>query len=71
MSAKIEHKVEKLDDCTSRYRVYGGWIVRTIWNGRSILIAETFVPDPNNKWKVIEPVVPDVEMDYTSDPLPA
>lgn len=39
---------------TDRLKVPGGWIVRTVAEGRneSIGVALTFVPDPGHKWSL-------------------
>ena len=50
----VSDLVKDGDSCrTSRLRVPGGWIVKTIFyfsDGSGI--AQTFLPDPNYKWKL-------------------
>ena len=44
---------EKIDDLYFRAKVFGGWIVKSIFYiGYDIGVSMTFVPDPNHEWEL-------------------
>jgi hypothetical protein len=44
---------QRIDDCTERTRVPGGWLVRyREQNIGGLAVAMTFVPDVDNTWRL-------------------
>lgn len=68
MQKKIEFRWEQIeyfgdDDLsgmlTSRAKVFGGWILRTVsWNRKDKCQSEsiTFIPDVNHQWVILKPI---------------
>lgn len=45
---------EEIDDQTSRLKVPGGWIVRTIVNSPPSSVHQIFVEDAHHEWLTVE-----------------
>jgi len=53
MAIEYSKKFEKIDDDTSRLRVYGGWIIRTIAvTSEGVGVHTFFMQDVMNVWKL-------------------
>ena len=46
-----KHYWEKIDECTHRMKVFGGWVVQVNFGDST---SVTFVPDQNHHWKLGE-----------------
>jgi hypothetical protein len=51
MRTKLEWDEEVIDNWTSRFKVYGGWIV-TIENPKKNSITSQFILDRNHEWVI-------------------
>ena len=61
MRKRIEWQWEKLDDCTMRARVIGGWLISTAPftpSGSKAYPSHSaiFIPDPNHEWSILKPI---------------
>ena len=53
MRRKIPHELEQMDESTWRYKVYGGWIVKTIHKeGKLCAISTVFILDREHEWHI-------------------
>jgi len=53
MKAEYSKKFEEIDNETSRLRVYGGWIIRTIAiSSEGVGVHTFFMADVLNVWKL-------------------
>jgi len=74
MRKRIDWNWEKLDECTQRAKVIGGWLIlrlgaTDIERGKpgKIVFREsmTFVPDRDHEWEIMPPIV-DVKVEQSN-----
>jgi hypothetical protein len=58
MRKRIEWNWEHLDETTSRIKVIGGWLVRTVLNHQKhgVGVGLAFVADRDHEWNILPPI---------------